>query len=192
MDFALNQKQINIWRKELLSQATGKILEIGMGTGLNLKQYPETVKNLTVVEPNLGMHFKAKKRALRRGIKIQVNPIRGEKLPFEDSSFDTIVTSFTLCSIEGVEGALKEIFRVLKSQGKFLFLEHGLAPEAGVQKWQHRLNSIEKVVAVGCHLNRDIKKIINNSPLHTENIETFYYPKIPKILGYFYRGVAIK
>jgi SAM-dependent methyltransferase len=138
-DFLLNKSLLARYRRELLAHAHGDVLEIGFGAGLNLPYYPQRVHKLTAVDPNPGMHRLAQKRIKQRGIEVDQQVLGGERLPFEDSRFDCAVSTFTLCSIEDVAQALREVYRVLKSGGKFLFLEHGLSPEPSVQKWQRRL-----------------------------------------------------
>jgi ubiquinone/menaquinone biosynthesis C-methylase UbiE len=127
-------------RQGLLAHAYGKVLEIGFGTGLNLPHYPEQVRKITTVDPNIGMNRLAQKRIEQSGIEVDQRILRGERLPFEDGTFDCVVSTFTLCSIEKVNQAVAEIYRVLKANGRYLFLEHGLSPEPAVQKWQRRLN----------------------------------------------------
>src|SRR5207302_2359277 len=127
----------------LLTHANGDILEIGFGTGLNLPHYPPHVRKLTTVDPNVGMYRKARRRIKRAGVEVDQRVLGGERLPFEDRTFDCVVSTFTLCSIEGVAQALQEVYRGLKAGGKFLFLEHGLSPPLNVQKWQHRLNWLQ-------------------------------------------------
>ncbi len=192
MDFALRQKKIDFWRRELLAGVKGDILEIGIGTGLNIAQYPHYVKKIVTVEPNTAMHHKALKRAQEKSIFLEVHTLSGDCLPFPDQSFDTVVSTFTLCTIMGVEKVLEEIARVLKPGGRFLFLEHGLSSDPQIQKWQNRLNGFQNIVGDGCHLNRNIENIIRHSPLAIKEIEQFEYSKYPRILGYFYRGCAVK
>jgi len=140
-DFLLNKSLLARHRRQLLAAAQGDVLEIGFGTGLNLPYYPKGVYKLTAVDPNPGMHRLAQKRIKQRGIEVDQQVLSSERLPFEDSRFDCAVSTFTLCSIEDVAQALREVYRVLKTGGTFLFLEHGLSPEPGVQKWQRRLNA---------------------------------------------------
>jgi ubiquinone/menaquinone biosynthesis C-methylase UbiE len=191
-DFALNREFVARHRRELLAGASGRILEIGFGTGLNVPHYPPNVHKLTTVEPNVGMHRRAEKRIRQRGIEVDQRIIGSERLPFEDGSFDCVVSTFTLCSIEQVEQALGEVYRVLKAGGQFLFLEHGLSPEPKVRKWQHRLNWLQKRLAGGCHLDRDMRALVSAPPFCSMKIDEFYLEKTPKISGYLYRGIAAK
>jgi ubiquinone/menaquinone biosynthesis C-methylase UbiE len=163
-EFVLNTPIIANLRHELLSAVHGNVLEIGFGTGLNLPHYPPDIRRLTTIDPNPGMNRLAQKRIQQTGIEIDQRVLSGEQLPFDENSFDTIVSTFTLCSINQVNQAMAEVFRVLRPGGRFFFLEHGLCPEPNVQKWQRRLNRLEMWLADGCHLdrNRNGAKAIRN------------------------------
>jgi ubiquinone/menaquinone biosynthesis C-methylase UbiE len=191
-DFLLNKSLLVRHRRELLAHACGDVLEIGFGTGLNLPYYPERVHKLTAVDPNPGMHRLAQKRIKQRGIEVDQHVLKSERLPFEDSRFECAVSTFTLCSIEDVAQALREVYRVLRPGGKFLFLEHGLSPQARVQKWQRRLNWLQVRLANGCHLDRNMKALVAAQPFASVEVEEFYLERTPKTHGYLYRGVATK
>ena len=191
-DFGLNRSFVAKHRRDLLAGARGRILEIGFGTGLNVPHYPVGVRMLTTVDPNVGMHRRAEKRVRQRGMEVDRRIVGGERLPFEDGSFDCVVSTFTLCSINQIAEALREVHRVLNVGGQFLFLEHGLSREPQVQKWQRRLNWLQKRVAGGCHLDRDIRALVGAVPFSSMNIDEFYLEKTPRTHGYMYRGVAIK
>ncbi len=191
-DFLLNKPFVAAYRRKLLAQAAGDVLEVGFGTGLNLPFYNERVQNLTAVDPNGGMHRLAQRRVKQTGIEVDQRILSGERLPFEDSRFDCVVSTFTLCSIEGVQRALAEVHRVLKPGGQLLFLEHGLSPEPKVQKWQRRLNWLEKCLADGCHLDRNIRDLITAQPFSSVTIEEQYLEKTPKTHGYLSWGSATK
>jgi len=191
-DFALNREFVAKHRRQLLDGVSGKILEIGFGTGLNLPCYPADVHQLTTVDPNIGMNRRAEKRIKQHGIEVDRRIISSELLPFEEGSFDCVVSTFTLCSIEQVDQALSEVYRVLKIGGRFLFLEHGLSSEPKVSKWQHRLNWLQKRVACGCRLDRDMRALVSAQPFDSVKIDEFYLEKTPKISGYMYRGSTTK
>ena len=191
-DFALDQPFVARYRRELLAHAGGTILEIGFGTGLNLPCYPPDVRKLTTVDPNAAMHRRARKRIKQADIEVDRRVLGGERLPFEDGTFDCVVSTFTLCSIEEVAQAVREVYRVLKAGGRFLFLEHGLSPDSNVQKWQHRLNWLQTRLADGCHLNRDMPALVRAQPFASVTTDAFYLEKTPKTHGYLYRGVATK
>ena len=191
-DFLLNKSLLARHRRELLAHAYGDVLEIGFGTGLNLPHYPAHVRKVTAVDPNPGMHRLAQKRIKQRGIEVDQQVLSSERLPFDDSRFDCAVSTFTLCSVEDVAQALREVYRVLKSGGTFLFLEHGLSPEPRVQKWQRRLNWLQVRLANGCHLDRDMKALVAAQPFASVEVEEFYLERTPRTHGYLYRGMATK
>jgi ubiquinone/menaquinone biosynthesis C-methylase UbiE len=191
-DFLLGQPFVGKFRRDLLTQADGNILEIGFGTGLNVSHYPSHIRKITAVEPNFGMHRLAQRRIRESGIDVDQRVVSGEQLPFEPGSFDCVVSTFTLCSIEHVNQAVSELYRVLKPGGRFLFLEHGLSPEPKVQRWQHRLNWLQMQLADGCRLDRDMRALIAVQPFSSIEIENFYMEKSPRSHGYLYRGIAKK
>ncbi len=191
-DLLLNRPLIARHRRALLAAAHGEGLEIGFGTGLNLPHYPGTVRKLTIVDPNRGMHRLAQRRIQRTAMELDQRVVSGERLPFGDCTFDFVVSTFTLCSIHDVVQALREVYRVLKTGGRFLFLEHGLSPEPAVQKWQRRLNWLEVRLADGCHLDRDMKALIAAQRFASVEIEEFYLAGMPRTHGYMYRGTAVK
>jgi ubiquinone/menaquinone biosynthesis C-methylase UbiE len=191
-ELALNTQPVAKHRQELLTQAEGNILEIGFGTGLNLPHYPDCVRRLTVVDPNRGMHRLAQKRIKQRGIDIDHRLLSSEQLPFESGVFDCIVSTFTLCSIEDVNRAIGEAYRVLRPGGKFLLLEHGLSPEPGVRRWQRRLNWLQKRIGDGCRLDRNIKELVAAQPFSSVKIDEHYLEKAPRTHGYLYKGVVVR
>jgi ubiquinone/menaquinone biosynthesis C-methylase UbiE len=191
-DFALNRPFVAKHRQELLRGAAGEVLEIGFGTGLNLPHYPADVRKLTVIDPNPGMHRKAQRRINESGIKVDRRVARGETLPFGDGQFDCVVSTFTLCSVENVDQAVGEIFRVLKPGGRFLFLEHGLSPEPSIQRWQRRLNWLQRRVGDNCHLDRDMEAIVRRQPFTAFEIGRFDMEDTPRTYGHTYEGVATK
>lgn len=179
------------YRQQVLSQASGEVLEIGFGTGLNLSYYPPSVDKLTGIDVNPGMKKIADKRAAITELSLDLKVVNGENLPFPDERFDSAVSTWTLCSIPEVNRAIAEIYRVLKPNGKFFFIEHGLSEEKPVQVWQNRLTPLQKIIADGCHLNRNIQTLLENH-FHIETLERFYAPQMPKTMGYMYKGVAVK
>lgn len=191
-DLFLNRPLVSRHRRKLLAGASGEVLEIGFGTGLNLPYYPEGVRKLTTVDPNAGMHSLACRRIKQSGIEVDQRLLNGERLPFDDGTFDCVVSTFTLCSIAGVGQALGEVYRVLKPAGRLLFFEHGLSPEPSVQQWQHRLNWLQMRLADGCRLDRDIRGIVTAQPFSSVEIDQFYMKSFPKTHGYMSRGVATK
>ena len=191
-DFLLSRPWVADQRRAVLAQAAGEVLEIGFGTGLNLPHYPETVRTLTIVDPNPGMHRLARRRIRRSSLAIVPRLLAGEQLPFAAGTFDSVVSTFTLCSIDNVAQALGEVYRVLKPGGAFLFLEHGLSPEPNVQRWQRRLNWLEMRLADGCRLDRPIRELIAAQPFAAVESAEFYLERAPRTHGYLYRGRARK
>lgn len=191
-EFLLGKPFVAKHRQELLSRARGDVLEIGFGTGLNLPHYPPGIRKLTIIDPNVGMHHLAQKRIKQTRIEVEQQVLGGEHLPFADHTFDCVVSTFTLCSIGNVSQALGEVYRVLKPGQPFLFLEHGLSPDPGVQKWQRRLNRLEMLLADGCHLDRDIRALVAAQPFRSLEIAEFYLKEMPRTHGYLYRGVATR
>ncbi|MCE9554256.1 MAG: class I SAM-dependent methyltransferase, partial [Planctomycetes bacterium] len=180
------------YRKELLAGAYGEVLEIGVGTGLNLPHYPGQVRKLTTVDPNAGMNKRLRKRIEELGIKVDQRVLSGESLSFDEATFDCVVSTMTLCSIPDVQQALAEVFRVLKPGGRYLFLEHGLSPDAKVQKWQHRLNWLQRLCAGGCRLDLDVRAVVASQPFRSIEVDNFYAEHTPRTHGYLYRGASVK
>ncbi len=191
-ELALGRPFVAEHRRKLLAGAHGEILEIGIGTGLNLPHYPRHVRKITAIDPNPGMHRKALARINQSGIEVIHRLIGGEALPLPDGAFDCVVSTFTLCSIAEVDRALAEIYRVLKPGGQFLFLEHGLSPEPSVQKWQRRLNRLQRLLADNCHLDRNIRQLVGSQPYPSVEIDELYVEKTPKTHGYVSAGTATK
>ncbi len=194
LDRAMSDRRISRYRRPVLAPAIGRVLEIGFGTGANLSHYPESVRQLEIVEPDAALHARAERRVAKSTCEVIVHPLSAEHLPFDASSFDTVVSTFTLCSIADVDSALREVYRVLKPGGQLLFLEHGLSPEEGVARWQHRLTPIQKVIGGGCHLNRPVRSLIERAGLKVQSsdYEERYAPKLPKIVSWLTSGVAKK
>lgn len=192
LDWAMSDDSVSHYRQEVLANVTGKTLEIGFGTGLNLPYYPKHIQKLITVDANPGMNALALKRIQASDIDVQHHVLNGENLPFEDCSFDSVVSTWTLCSIANVEQALQEIYRVLKPGGKYFFVEHGLSNDPQAQVWQNRLTPIQKVIVDGCHLNRNIKRMIENQ-FRLVTIEQYLGENLlMEIVAHQYKGVAVK
>jgi SAM-dependent methyltransferase len=192
-DYSMDSPHINEGRKNILSKITEEeILEIGFGTGINIKFYPGNVKKIIGIDSNKGMLNQFNKKSGNGKIEIELLHQSGESLPFPDNSINAIASTYTLCSIKDISKALKEIYRVLKPGGKYYFLEHGLADNPNTQKWQHRLNPIQNIWSSGCNLNRDIKLLINDAGFNFSDLKNYYMKRDPKIVGYMYEGIAIK
>ncbi|GFE70683.1 class I SAM-dependent methyltransferase [Chroococcus sp. FPU101] len=191
LEWAMSDPTFTQYRQAILADVYGEVLEIGVGTGLNLPYYPTEVRRLTMIEPNAGMNRFLQKRIEASPLSINYQILNGEKLPMQDNYFDCVVSTWTLCSIAQVDQAISEIYRVLKPQGKFFFIEHGLSKDPTVQVWQNRLTPLQKLIADGCHLNRPIINLVSEQ-FKTISLKEFYVPNVSKILGYMYQGVAIK
>jgi ubiquinone/menaquinone biosynthesis C-methylase UbiE len=174
-----------------LEPARGETLEIGFGTGLNLLYYPEAVTRLTAIDSENMLEDRVGKRVA--ACRFPVTRMRLDaqgRLPFEDRSFDTVVTTLTLCSIPDTAAALAEIRRVLKPGGKFVFFEHGRSDDPKVAKRQDRFNPIQKIIGAGCNMNRKIDELIENAGFEITTLDRFLAPNAPRILAEMYRGVA--
>ena len=191
IDLAMSGEPLQQYRQQLLESVAGEILEIGFGTGLNLPHYPTWVEKITTIDPNPGMKKLARSRMADSDITVDYLILNGESLPMSDRSFDSVVCTWTLCSIPQVDRAISEVYRLLKPGGKFLFIEHGISKDASIQAWQNRLTPIQKIIADGCHLNRNIRQLVQQQ-FNNVTIEQFYAPNLPKVIGYMYRGVGIK
>lgn len=191
IDIVMSGATLGEYRQKLLEDVSGEILEIGFGTGLNLPYYPNGVTKITTIDPNPGMKQRSRSRIAAASITVDYQVLNGESLPMADASFDSVVCTWTLCSIPQVDRAIAEVHRLLKPGGKFFFIEHGLSPDVPIQNWQNRLTPMQKVIADGCHLNRNIKNLVEHK-FKNVTVEQFYAPKLPKVIGYMYQGIAIK
>ncbi|HSN04200.1 MAG TPA: class I SAM-dependent methyltransferase [Nitrospira sp.] len=178
-------------RAELLQAAHGQVLEIGLGTGLNLPHYPGSVSQLRAVDPAPLLPARLAERSAAASFPIEVSRISAERLPYEDRTFDCVVSTWTLCTIPDPVAALREIRRVLKPDGTFLFLEHGRSDDPQIACWQDRLNPIQNVVGCGCHLNRRIDRLIAEAGLTITKLDRFTMDSVPRIGGTMYRGTAV-
>ena len=177
-------------RKRSLADVNGAVLEVGFGSGLNLPYYPKTVTRVVGVDPSRTSAHLARKRIAASSFPVEFVGLSAEKLPVADASFDSVVSTFTLCTIPDVAGALREMRRALKPEGRFFFVEHGHADDARVAKWQDRLDGFEQKIFGGCHLNRDISTLIRQAGFEIESLEHAYLKGAPKFAGFLYRGVA--
>ncbi len=175
-------------RGELVPQARGRVLEVGIGSGLNLPFYDSAV-NVTGLDPSTELQVYARETAAISGLDVHFIADSCENIPTENSAFDTVVVTWSLCSIPEPEQALAEIRRVLKPGGSLIFAEHGLAPHPEVARWQHRLNPVWGMIGGGCHLNRKIDHLIQQAGFRFESL-TEGYVEGPKFAAYMYRGIA--
>jgi len=184
-DKSMDKPHIKEARKIILKNVSGDVLEIGFGTGLNLPHYPSGVKKLTIIDKNSGIDKKGQKRIQQSDIEIERKVLNGEELPFENEMFDSVVSTYPLCSFKNINCALDEIFSVLKPDGKFFFQEHGLSDNPKIQKWQIFLNPLQNIWADGCHLNRDFKILIENAGFRFDSFRNYVMEEYPKILWIF-------
>ncbi|MGK0289108.1 MAG: ubiquinone/menaquinone biosynthesis C-methylase UbiE [bacterium] len=183
---------LSTWRSELLSEVRGNILEIGSGTGVNLPYYPKSIDSLVFTEPDPHMlTFLIKKVSEKSNKKFRVEGFSADNLDFPDHSFDAIVTTLVLCSVESPENTLKEIKRVLKPNGKLYFLEHVLAKKRpNLIKWQKFFHPAWKCMCGNCHLTRDTEKYISDAGFHFEQIEYLKGSGAPRIVSPIIKGIA--
>ncbi len=172
-------------RGKVVPLAEGRVLEIGIGSGLNIPFYNVgKVDFVWGLEPSEGMRRKAKKNLNRSTVEVKWLDLPGEEIPLENNSADTVLLTYTLCTISDWYAALRQIHRVLKPGGKLLFCEHGAAPDKSVIKWQNRINPVWKIISGGCHLNRPIPEYIHEGGFSIKTMETLCLPKTPRIAGF--------
>jgi len=177
-------------RQQALAPVSGRVLEIGFGTGLNLPHYPSTVTWLTAIEPGHLLDQRVADRSANLAMPVEIFRYRAEALPWEDQRFDCAVSTWTLCTIRDPLRALSEIRRVLKPNGKFIFLEHGRSDDPKVARWQNILNPFQRVFACGCNLNRRIDRLIEDGGFTVERLDRFVMEGLPRPGADMYRGVA--
>jgi len=187
-----NPKPIREVRQRILPLAEGRILEIGVGPGVNFVHYdPAKVSKVYALEPNPGMIRMAEQQRRRTGLDVEFLDLPGERIPLEDGSVDTVVSTFTLCTIPGVVEAIRGIRRVLRPGGKFIFFEHGLSPDPRVRRWQKWSEPLFHLAFEGCHVTRDIPSLIREGGLTIEQMDTAYLAPFPKSGSHCWWGTAI-
>jgi ubiquinone/menaquinone biosynthesis C-methylase UbiE len=190
IDLAMRNRDTTRLRAEWLPRAHGDVLEVGIGSGLNLPFYSSEVTCIYGVDPSVELQQMAQKRAAGKSAKIEfLSQSAEEPLPLGDASIDTVVVTWTLCSIPNASNALQQMKRVLKANGRFIFLEHGRSDDPQVVVWQDRLTPIWKRIGGGCHLNRKIDDLIATTGFRIVELKTFYLPG-PRPMTYTYQGVA--
>lgn len=190
---ACSTRQVMKIREQVVPRARGEVLEVGMGSGLNLQFYDrEAVDVVWGLEPSEGMRLKARANLKVSPVEVKWLDLPGEEIPLEDESIDTVLLTYTLCTIPDWETALRQMRRVLKPEGKLLFAEHGRAPDPDVRKWQDRLTPVWKKIGGGCHLNRPIRDYISRGGFQITREDTFYMKNTPRVAGHMYVGEAVK
>ena len=186
-----NPPPIQEIRKQIIPLAEGKVLEIGAGSGANFPHYnPAKVSRLYALEPNVGMIRLAQKHQSRTRLIIEYLDLPGERIPLEDETVDTVVSTFTLCTISGIVEAIRGIARVLRPDGKFIFFELGLSPDPKVQRWQKQMQPIFHWLFQGLYLTRDIPSLITQGGFQIKQMEAGYLAQFPKSLTYCWWGIA--
>lgn len=190
IDSACSVKAVRHQRAKVVPLAHGRVLEIGIGTGLNMRHYDKTrIESLTGLDPALEMHELAKKRIRSAGLEVDLVGLSAERIPRAAASFDTVIVTYTLCTIPDPLAALKEMRRVLVPGGQLIFCEHGRAPDPWVRRWQERITPWWKKIAGGCHLDRDIPSLLLEAGFECPDLKAMYLPG-PRPLTYNYCGIA--
>jgi ubiquinone/menaquinone biosynthesis C-methylase UbiE len=190
INVVMNTKQTRRLRRRVCAGLKGEVLEIGFGTGHNLPYLPPDVTRLLAVEPSGRSVELARERINAATVKVDVVGLDGERLPVDDASVDAVLCTWSLCTIPDAVAAIREVRRVLRPGGGLHFIEHGAAPDADVRRWQDRFNPVQKRIAGGCHLNRDIAGIIQAGGLAIKTLDRYYNAGEPKAFGAMYEGVA--
>ncbi len=189
LDWAMRDDRLAVYRERTITSARGLVLEIGVGSGLNLPHYCGDVERVHAIDPSVELLRRARDRAKTAPAPVSLLRGSGETLPFGDAAFDTVVMTWTLCSIPDPLAALIEIRRVIKSGGRLVFVEHGLSPQPRIAAWQRRLDPFWTVIAGGCHLDRPIDALIGAAGFRLERLDTGHMPG-PKPWTYMYQGSA--
>jgi len=190
IDFAMKDKRAAERRAVLVPQAAGAVLELGIGSGLNLSYYGPAVERVYGVDPSPELLARARARAQRLSLPVDLACRSAEALPWPDESVDTVVTTWTLCSIPDAHQALREAKRMLRPEGRLLFVEHGLSPDPRVEAWQRRINPLWRRFAGGCNLDRRIDELIRSAGFEIAQLETGYLSG-PRPFTYTYQGLAL-
>lgn len=188
---AMGAKPIRYQRKKVVPLAEGRVLEIGVGAGHNFPFYdPAKVTKVIGLEPSAEMRERARKIAATTQLDTEFIDLKAEEIPLDDHSVDTVLVTYTMCTIPDVPRALQGMRRVLKPTGRLIFCEHGEAPDESVRLWQRRIEPVWKKIAGGCHLSRPIPKLLKDAGFAVEGLQTMYLPSTPRFAGFNYWGTA--
>ncbi|HEX6241781.1 MAG TPA: class I SAM-dependent methyltransferase [Polyangiales bacterium] len=191
IDVSCGMKALRPERRRLASDLHGTVLEVGFGSGLNLPFMPTAVTRVLAVEPSEGARRLAAKRVDEATCKVEFAGLDAQRVQLDDAVADCALSTFTLCTIPDAERALAEVKRILKPGGRLYVIEHGAAPDAGVARWQARLNGFQRTIAGGCNLNRDIRALLERAGFRADKIDAGYFPQMPRTHGYLYAGSAL-
>jgi ubiquinone/menaquinone biosynthesis C-methylase UbiE len=189
LDLVMRQRQLQKYRHEGIAAADGRVLEVGIGSGLNFPLYSEQVEIVFGIDPSPRLLAIARRRAVAAGVHVDLVQGSAVEIPLADNTIDTVVMTWVLCSIADPSAALREMRRILKPGGKLVFVEHGLSPEPGVERWQHRLTPIWSHLAGGCHLDRKVDELIRSAGFDLTRLRT-EYAHGPRPMTYMYLGCA--
>jgi len=189
LDLIMRQKHLTKYRRAVAAAARGRVLEIGVGSGLNFPLYGKQVELVYGIDPSPRLLAIARRRATASGVPVELLLGSATAIPLSDNAVDTVVMTWTLCSIPDPLAALREMRRVLKPDGNLCFVEHGLSPEPNIEHWQHRITPAWRRVAGGCHLDRKIDELIRMAGFNLTNLQVEYAPG-PRTMSYMYQGCA--
>jgi len=191
LDLIMRQKHLTKYRRAVVAAARGRVLEIGVGSGLNFPLYGKQVELVYGIDPSPRLLAIARRRAAASGVPVELLLGSATAIPLADNAVDTVVMTWTLCSIPDPLTALREMRRVLKPNGNLCFVEHGLSPEPGIERWQHRITPAWRRVAGGCHLDRKIDELIRRAGFNLTNLQVEYAPGL-RTMSYMYEGCACR
>lgn len=190
LNVAMGMSFVTDERKKALAGVAGAVLEVGFGSGHNLPFYPDAVRSVVALDPSTEAAKLARKRIAAARFPVEYVPLTGERIAAPDASFDSVVSTFTLCSIPDPVAALEQMRRVLKPDGKLFLVEHGRSAEPNIQRWQDRMNGLQRTICGGCNMNRDIERLVREAGFAFEQIDKYYVKGQPKLTAFLTRGVA--
>lgn len=190
IELSCGMKALAPEREKVALALEGRVLEIGFGSGLNLPYYPRAVSEVLAVDPSERARRIGRRRIESARAPVTFIGLDAERIDAPDASADAALCTFTLCTIPDAARALREVKRILKPGGQLHFLEHGRAPDASVARWQDRLNGIQRAIAGGCNVNRDMRALLEGAGFRLDRLDAAYFPKMPRTHGYLYSGAA--